>query len=37
MLNEKLIEAYVEEYRAEFAKRSRELGREGVRLKTDNT
>ncbi len=33
MLNEKLIEVYVEEYRAEFAKRSKELGREGDRLK----
>lgn len=33
MLNEDLIEIYVEEYRAEFAKRTRELGREGDRLR----
>ncbi len=33
MLDEDLIEIYVEEYRAEFAKRTRELSREGDRLK----
>lgn len=33
LLNENLIEIYVEEYRAEFAKRTKELAREGDRLK----
>ena len=33
MLDEQLIEIYVEEYRVEFAKRTRELNREGDRLK----